>query len=70
MGGLFTLSDDAHNVSQVGTHYQQILDFVKVNGFTSMVVFSNGSGDQEDQHSDWSWRSVDIGDLGKHPYFV
>ncbi|KAF2403381.1 histidinol-phosphatase [Trichodelitschia bisporula] len=36
LGGRFTLSDDAHDVTQVGTHYAQALAFAKGVGVTAL----------------------------------
>lgn len=70
MGGLFTLSDDAHNVSQVGTHYKQVLDFLKMNDFPSIVVFSGELGENGGQYSRRSWKSLSTGQLGEHSFFA
>lgn len=42
-GGRFTLSDDSHGVSQVGTHYDTLLAFAKEVGIHCLVFFERDS---------------------------
>jgi histidinol-phosphatase (PHP family) len=45
MGGHFTLSDDSHSTSQVGTHYVQALAGIEKLGIKNLACLAEVSGD-------------------------
>lgn len=42
-GGAFVLSDDSHSVSQVGTHYPQVLSFLEQLQLQELAFFTTGT---------------------------
>jgi hypothetical protein len=48
MGGTFTLSDDSHGTSQVGTHYIQALADIERLGIKKLARLAEVSGENHD----------------------
>jgi hypothetical protein len=69
MGGAFTLSDDSHSITQVGTHYVQALADIERFGIEKLACLAEVSGEDHDHvrpldderfsHVGWTYVSVE-----------
>jgi hypothetical protein len=65
MGGQFTLSDDSHATSQVGTHYAQALARIEKLGIKKLACLAEVSGEikpldnERFPHAGWTYVSLE-----------
>ena len=70
MGGSFTISDDAHNASQVGTHFERILSIMEQLSIKRVVVWQGGIKDSARDLPDSRFKPISLVELKKHPFFA
>lgn len=69
MGGNFTLSDDSHGKDQVGTNYGKLLDFVEVNGLSTLIYFEKDIATRDDRFPGVSTKPVSLMNIKEHPFY-
>lgn len=68
-GGRFTLSDDSHGITQVGTNYGHCLSFAEKTGISSISFFEKGAATKDSRFPGISTNAVSLLDLKEHPSF-
>ncbi|KAL6717079.1 FK506 binding protein proline rotamase rapamycin-binding protein [Lecanora helva] len=69
-GGQFTISDDSHGVSYVGTNYGRLLQFIEKLDVVSLTFLEKGCNTKDPRFPNVSSETVSIAQIRKHPVFA
>ena len=69
MGGNFTLSDDSHGTSHVGTNYGKLRDFVEKIDLYRITIFEKNLSTDDHRFPGVSKKSVPMAIIKDHPIF-
>ena len=69
MGGDFTLSDDCHGTTHVGTNYAELPDFIEAIDLHVITFFEKNGTTEDDRFSGVSRKTVPMANIRAHPIF-
>lgn len=73
MGGRFTLSDDSHDIGQIGLNYSKVLDCVRRAGITELwhltPAFDASVPLHDARFPDVLWNAVPVTELSRHAFW-
>ncbi len=69
MGGDFTLSDDSHGTSHVGTNYGKLPDFIERIDLHVITFFQKNATTEDDRFPGVSKKRVPMANIRDHPIF-
>ena len=67
---MFTFSDDAHGVDQVGTNYAKILSFAEHAGIVEIACLKGNLQGNGDQPTGITVYNTSLADIRAHPFFA